>query len=83
MNEPLNTYHEILFLGLRPWIYGKQSDQKFKELLVEQKKEFYINQPHYELDFIKPWSNIRKYYNALIESTAIMFAIYPRSETEE
>ena len=73
MTEPLKTYHEILFLGLRPWIYGKQSDQKFKELLVEQKKEYYINQPHYELDFTKPLSNIRKYYNALIESSAIQF----------
>ena len=73
MTELLNTYHEILFLGLRPWITGKQSNQKFKELLIEQKKEYYINQPHYELDFVKPLSNIRKYYNALIEQTATNF----------
>lgn len=73
MTELLNLYHEILFLGLRPWIFGKQSDQKFKELLVEQKKEYYINQPHYELDFVKPLSNIRKFYNVLIEYEAIRF----------
>ncbi|PKP12058.1 MAG: hypothetical protein CVU09_00750 [Bacteroidetes bacterium HGW-Bacteroidetes-4] len=73
MSESLNIYHEILFLGLRPWIIGKQSEQKFKELLLELKKEYHINQPHYELDFIKPLSNIRKYYNALIELEATKF----------
>jgi hypothetical protein len=73
MNEPLNKYNELLFLGLRPWKFGKQSEQKFKELLVDLKKEYYINQPHYELEFVKPLSNIRKYYNVLIENEAIIF----------
>lgn len=73
MNEPLTTYNEILFVSLRPWIFGKQSDQKFKEFLLGLKKEHYINQPHYEVGFEKPLSSLRKYYQALIDNTATKF----------
>lgn len=69
----LELFHDILFLNHRPWKFGKQSDIKFKQLLLEVKKEYYTHQPNYELDFIKPLSNIRKYYHAIIEYEAIAY----------
>ena len=73
MNNNLELYNDILFMNHRPWKFGKQSDLKFKQLLLEVKKEYYIFQPNYEVDFIKPLSNIRKYYHAIIEYEAIRF----------
>lgn len=68
MSNELELFNDILFLNHRPWIIGKQSDIKFKQLLLEVKKEYYANQPKYEVDFIKPLSNIRKYYHTIIEN---------------
>lgn len=73
MKKALELYNDILFLNHRPWIFGKQSDTKFKQLLSEVKKEYYSIQPNYEVDFIKPLSNIRKYYHAIIEHEATRF----------
>lgn len=73
MSNNLELYNEILFLNLRPWIFGNQSEIKFKQLLLEVKKEYYTHQPVYEVDFIKPLSNIRKYYHAIIEYEAINY----------
>ncbi len=73
MSKALELYNDILFLNHRPWIFGKQSDTKFKQLLSDVKKEYYSTQPNYEIDFIKPLSNIRKYYHAIIEHEAIKY----------
>jgi hypothetical protein len=73
MSNALEVFNDILFLNLRPWKFGKQSDIKFKQLLLEVKKEYYIHQPNYEVDFLKPLSNIRKYYHAIIEFEAIRY----------
>jgi len=69
----LELFHDILFLNHRPWKFGQQSDIKFKQLLLEVKKEHYTHQPNYEIDFIKPLSSIRKYYHAIIEYEAITY----------
>lgn len=69
----LELFHDILFLNQRPWKFGQQSDIKFKQLLLEVKKEYYTHQPNYEVDFIKPLSSIRKYYNSIIEYEAIAY----------
>jgi hypothetical protein len=73
MNNSLELFNDILFLNLRPWIFGKQSDIKFKQLLFEVKKEYYTHQPNYEVGFIKPLSNIRKFYHAIIQYEAIAY----------
>lgn len=73
MSNTLEVFNDILFLNLRPWKFGKQSEIKFKQLLLEVKKEYYIHQPNYEVDFLKPLSNIRKYYHAIIEFEAIRY----------
>jgi len=73
MSHNLELFNEILFLNHRPWQLGNQSDAKFKQLLLDLKKEYYLSQPNYEVDFIKPLSNIRKYYDAIIEYEAIAY----------
>jgi hypothetical protein len=73
MENSLDLYNRILFLDLRPWNEENKSDLKFKQLLFDLPKEYYTNQPIYEVDFVKPLSNIRKYYAQLIENEAIRF----------
>ncbi|MGD9928754.1 MAG: DUF6617 family protein [Mangrovibacterium sp.] len=73
MSNALELYNDILFLNHRPWIFGKQSDIKFKQLLLEVKKEYFTHQPNYEVDFVKPLSNIRKYYQSIIEYEAVRY----------
>lgn len=72
MNQ-LELYNEILFLDLRPWLRSNDQDLKFKQLLTEIKKEYFTYQPNYEVDFIKPLSNFRKYYLAIIEHNATKY----------
>ncbi len=83
MKNALELYNDILFLNYRPWIFGKQSETKFKQLFSEVKKEYYSTQPNYEIDFIKPLSNIRKYYHAIIEHEAIRYLNDLHSEIAE
>lgn len=71
MNDPLNTYNEILFVNLRPLKNTEVSDLKFRQDLKELKKSYYQVQPNYEVTFAKPLSNKRKYYHSIIEYTAI------------
>ena len=73
MNTELDTFNRMLFLELRPWIFGRHPDLKFRQLLTELKKEYYQNQPEYELDFIRPFNNNRRFFKALIESEGIRF----------
>jgi len=73
MKNTLNLFNNILFLKLRPWIFGKQNDYKFKKLLLTIKKEYYKNQPKYEVVYIKPLSNVLKFYYLTIEYETINF----------
>ncbi|MGQ1910976.1 DUF6617 family protein [Marinifilum sp. RC60d5] len=69
----IELYQKILFLELRPWQMNNLSDLKFKHLILDIKKEYYTHQPNYEVVFCKPLSYFRKYYNNLIEYSAINF----------
>jgi hypothetical protein len=73
MKNTLELYNEILFLNLRPWVYGSHSEMKFKQLLLDEKKEYYTGQPLYKVEFVQPLTNIRKYYKTIIELEAIRF----------
>ena len=73
MKNTLNIYNDILFLNLRPWIFGKQTDSKIRQLLSEIKEENYKTPPKYEVTFIKPLSNIRKYYQKIIDNEDINY----------
>ena len=73
MKHSLELFNDILFLNLRPWLMSKKPDLKFKQLLKDVKKEYYVNQPKYEIAFVKPLSSIRKYYCAIIEAESIRF----------
>ncbi len=72
MSNDLETFNEILHLQLRPWKI-KFSTQKFQKLLNELKKESYQYQPYYDVAFIKPVNEKRKFYHALITNEAIRF----------
>jgi hypothetical protein len=73
MNNQLELYHQILFLDFRPWIKSSEPDNKFKQLLSDVSKEYFTYQPNYEVDFLNPLSNIRKYYVAIITHEATRF----------
>lgn len=68
MNNELSLYHNILFLGLRPWKKRDVSESKYKELILTINKEAFSFQPLYEVTFQKPLTAKRKYYHALIEN---------------
>lgn len=73
MNTELELYHDILFLGLRPWTNRDDADLKFKAKNREVVKEYFSFQPIYEVDFIKPLSSKRKYYHSIIENEATRY----------
>jgi hypothetical protein len=73
MTSLLETYHNILFLELRPWLQRDASELKFKQDLIGMPKENYQFQPLYELSFPKALTFKRKYYLALIDNQAIAF----------
>lgn len=72
MSIELHTFNDILHLHLRPWKVD-YSTQKFQKLLKEIKRETYQYQPNYEIAFIKPVNDKRKFYHALITNEAIKF----------
>lgn len=73
MEKLLETYHRIFFLDLRPWLTANEQEAKFKQLLAETPKEYYVYQPNFDISFSKPISSIRKYYIQLINSEAANF----------
>ncbi len=82
-NTTLEKVKSILFLELRPWIFGSQQDLKFKQLLSEVKSVDYTFQPLYELVFDKPISNIRKWYCALIDAEMTIYMNQIQSSINE
>ncbi len=74
MKSPaLDTFQNILFMELRPWMAAGIADVKYKQLLLEIKKEYFFFQPLFEVDFPKPLNAKRKYYYALIENEVIQY----------
>lgn len=73
MSPELDIYNRILFLDLRPWMNSNVSEMKFKQDLNELEKTYYQVQPSFELSFLNPLSNKRKYYTSLIDHEAIRF----------
>jgi hypothetical protein len=82
MKHSLDLFNDILFLNLRPWLMSKNPDLKFKQLIKDVKREYYVQQPKYEIAFVKPLSSIRKYYCAIIEAESIRFLNDFHSEIE-
>lgn len=72
MSNGLEIFNEIINLSLRPWKVD-YSNQKYQQLLRELKPESYQSQPLYDVAFIKPVNDKRKYYHALISNSAIKF----------
>lgn len=82
MKNSLDLFNDILFLKFRPWLMSRKADLKFKQLLKDVKREYYVHQPKYEIAFVKPLSSIRKYYCAIIEAESIRFLNDFHSETK-
>ncbi len=73
MTNELELYNKILFLELRPWINKDVAETKYKELNQKASVQAFGFQPCFQLDFIKPLSNKRKYYYSLISNEAVRF----------
>ncbi|MBN2747840.1 MAG: hypothetical protein JXR34_14020 [Bacteroidales bacterium] len=73
MANQLELYHKILFLDLRPWITSSETESYFKQQLINTEKEYFVYQPNYELDLLKPLNNFRKYYLMIIENESIKY----------
>jgi hypothetical protein len=73
MTNELELYNKILFLELRPWTNKDVAETKYKELNQKASVQAYSFQPCFQLDFIKPLSNKRKYYYSLISNEAVRF----------
>jgi hypothetical protein len=69
----LDTFQNILFMELRPWMATGITEAKYKQLLLEIKKEHFSFQPLHDVDFPKPLNAKRKYYYALIENDVIQY----------
>lgn len=81
-DNPLSVFHEILFLGLRPWNNRTLPEAKFKELVREVTNEVYNHQPKYKVAFNNPLNAKRKYYSLIIANGAIHFLNYLKNEVD-
>jgi hypothetical protein len=81
-NNPLSVFHEILFLGLRPWNNRSLPEAKFKELVREVNNEVYNHQPKYKVAFSNPLNAKRKYYSLIIANGAIHFLNHIKKEMD-
>lgn len=73
MNFDFDLYHNILFLSLHPKKNHLKNDAYFKDQMLKIKKEFYLFQPIYNIDFEAPFTAKRKYYLKLIDNEAIKY----------
>lgn len=83
MEYSFSTFNNILFHSLRPWKLSNEADLKFKQMLAETTKEYYAVQPLYEVNFLNPISNFRKYFIHIIDNETIRFLNYIHSEIEK
>lgn len=82
-HNPLSIFHEILFLGFRPWYNRALPDAKFKELVREVSSEVYNHQPKYKVTFSNPLNAKRKYYSLIVGNAAIQFLNYLKKEVDD
>lgn len=82
-NNPLSVFHEILFLGLRPWNNRSLPEAKYKELIGELANEVYNHQPKYKVAFSNPLNAKRKYYSLLIANAAIHYLNFFKKEMDD
>lgn len=70
----MNEIQKIMFGELRPWIeINNQSDDIYKPLTRNLKAVQATFNPHYELDFIRHFSNKTQYYKKLIDNDLILY----------
>ena len=81
-NNPLSVFHDLLFLGLRPWNNRSLPEAKFKELVREVNNEVYNHQPKYKVAFSNPLNAKRKYYSLIIANGAIHFLNHLKNEVD-
>lgn len=73
MSNSLSIFHEIFFLGLRPWMNRDWREDKYKELFQAETQEVFNHQPLYKIVFNKPLNAKRKYYYLLATNGTIHF----------
>lgn len=76
MSFEFKSFNNIVGDYLRPWIDGNISESKFEQDLGELSKIHYIQQPLYEVVFIKSLSAKRDYYIRLIDNESIDYLNY-------
>ena len=70
MSKNLEIFNKLLFIDC-PWHDKNLSESKFQQQLHKLPKLSVENQPLLELKFLKPLSERRKYYSAIIKNEAI------------
>ena len=70
MSKNLEVFSKLLFIDC-PWHDKNLSESKFQQQLHRLPKLSVENQPLLELKFLKPLSERRKYYSAIIKNEAI------------
>jgi len=72
MSKNLEVFSKLLFIDC-PWHDKNPSESKFQQQLHRLPKLSVENQPLLELKFLKPLSERRKYYSAIIKNEAISY----------
>ena len=72
MSKNLEVFSKLLFIDC-PWHDKNPSESKFQQQLHKLPKLSVENQPLLELKFLKPLSERRKYYSAIIMNEAVNY----------
>ncbi|CAN5188994.1 hypothetical protein BH09BAC2_BH09BAC2_13140 [soil metagenome] len=72
MSKKLELFNTLLFIDC-PWHDKNPSENKFQQQLHKLPKVSVENQPLLELKFLKPLSERRKYYSAIIKNEAVSY----------
>ncbi len=69
MNPTLDTFHNILFGSLKPWVKNNHTNEQFKMWISEAEKLPLSHSEKYTLKFIKPFSPKTSYYATVITNS--------------
>lgn len=72
MIKNLELFNSLLFIHC-PWHERNRSENKFQQQLHKLPKEVLENQPLLELKFLKPLTQRKKYYHAVINNEAVSY----------
>ena len=72
MSKNLEVFSKLLFIDC-PWHDKNPSESKFQQQFHKLPKVSVENQPLLELKFLKPLSERRKYYSAIIKNEAVSY----------